>query len=88
MTHITNLFQSIDEMNTDKFITFLTDDAVFKFGNLPTVEGRGKIKEAVKEFYASINALSHEIINIWEHSDNIICQGLVTYTRKDKKLLC
>ena len=80
---INELFRAIDSMDADRFITFLTEDAQFKFGNNPKVIGKDAVKEAVKEFFSSIKGLSHEVINTWSHPDTIICQGEVTYTRKN-----
>ena len=80
---ITGLFQAIDSMDADKFVTFLTEDAQFKFGNNPKVVGKEAVKKAVKDFFSSINGLSHKVINTWSHPDTVICQGEVTYTRKD-----
>lgn len=80
---INNLFKTIDEMDTDKFLTFLTDDASFKFGNADAALGKEAIKGAVNGFFGLINGLSHKIINTWEIDDTIICQGEVTYTKKD-----
>jgi len=80
---INGLFQTIDAMDVDKFATFLTEDAQFKFGNNPEVVGKEAVKKAVSEFFSSINGLSHKVINTWSHPDTVICQGEVTYTRND-----
>ena len=77
------LFASIDAMDTKKFLTFLTDDASFKFGNSDAAVGEEAIKGAVNSFFGLINGLSHKILNTWEVEDAIICRGEVTYTKKD-----
>jgi len=82
---ITDLFKSIDAMNSDKFVSFLTEDAGFKFGNAPVVTGKEAIKKSVQDFFSTINGLSHKLTNTWTQQDSIICQGEVTYTRKDEK---
>lgn len=80
---IKGLFASIDAMDIDKFLGFLTDDSSFKFGNADAAVGKGPIKKAVNGFFGLINGLSHNIINIWKVDDAIICRGEVTYTKKD-----
>ena len=80
---INELFHAIDSMDADRFVTFLTEDAQFKFGNNPKVVGKEAVKKTVKDFFSSINGLSYKVINTWSHPDTDICQGEVTYTRKD-----
>ena len=80
---INSLFASIDAMDTEKFLGFLTNDASFKFGNADAAVGKEDIKKAVSDFFGIINGLSHNIINIWEVGNTIICRGEVTYTKKD-----
>ena len=80
---ITGLFASIDRKDTDGFASFLTEDALFRFGNQPTVHGRDAIGAAVDGFFSSIAGLAHRIERIWEHSDSVVCHGEVSYERLD-----
>lgn len=80
---IRRLFETIDAKDADGFVSFLTEDAQFRFGNAPEVTGKGDVREAVAEFFASINAIRHRILDVWVHPDTVICQGDVTYTRLD-----
>lgn len=80
---VIQLFQSIDRMDTKTFLTFLSDDAQFKFGNAPPAVGKTMIGKAVDGFFQSIKATRHNILHTWEHPDAVICQGEVTYTRHD-----
>jgi hypothetical protein len=80
---ILELFRTIDLMDSYKFVSFLTDDARFFFGNAPAVTGRENIKEAVSQFFKSVKSLSHKNLNLWINSDSVIYQGEVTYTRHD-----
>jgi ketosteroid isomerase-like protein len=80
---VNDLFKTVDEMDTDGFCDYLTENARFKFSNAEEVVGRSNIKEAVAGFYSSIGALSHTIADIVEQGDKLVCRGEVTYTRKD-----
>lgn len=81
------LFENIDKMDTDGFVSVLTDDAIFKFGNAEAVIGKPAIGEAIAGFFSSIKAISHEILDTWELPGTVICRGNVTYTRHDSSQL-
>lgn len=84
---IQQLFQSIDAMDTNTFLTFIADDAQFRFGNSPPAVGKNLIGQAVEGFFKSIKQNRHNILKTWMHPDTVICQGEVTYTRHDDSQL-
>lgn len=77
------LFNAIDAMDSDAFVSFIAPQGVFRFGNGPEAVGRENIKAAVNGFFGAIKALKHHIDNIWIEPHHILSQGEVTYTRKD-----
>lgn len=77
------LFAAIDGKDTDAFVGFLTEDAVFAFGNAPPVSGKAAIRELLVGFFASIRALRHEVTDAWTLPEVAIAIGQVTYTRLD-----
>ncbi len=80
---VQQIFNSVDAMDTDGFLAFLTDEVRFRFGNMPPVVGKEAVRQAIEELFASIKGLNHRILRTWPHSDSVICQGEVTYTRTD-----
>ena len=82
-----DLFHCVDAKDTDGWLEFLAPDARFRFGNGPLVEGKGAIREAVGAFFASISALRHELLDLWNYPDAVICRGEVIYTRLDGSTL-
>jgi len=80
---VRQLFQSIDVMDTNKFLTFLSEDAQFKFGNAPPAIGKKAVGQAVDGFFTTIRGISHRLINTWTDSSSLVCQGEATYTRHD-----
>ena len=78
-----DLFATIDARDADGFAGFLTEDAVFRFGSAPPVQGRAAIRDAVAEFFATIAGLSHALTNSLAGEQSLICEGEVTYTRHD-----
>lgn len=77
------IFKVIDKKDAAGFVKFLTEDALFKFGNAQTVAGKVNIENAVLGFFSSIEGLKHRIVDVWMQDGVIICEGEVTYTRKD-----
>ena len=80
---VEQLFADVDAMNTEAFLGFLTDDAMFRFGNALAVTGKEAIRNAVDGFFASIKGLRHDIMETWFQGRAVICRGDVTYTRTD-----
>ncbi len=75
------LFNKIDKMDVQAFLSFLTNDVRFRFGNGPEVVNKEKVKTVISSFFKSIKGLRHSILEVWELSNTIICEGEVTYTR-------
>lgn len=84
---LNELFKKIDAKDTAGFLSFLTTDARFRFGNSPLLQGRQAIGEAVDAFFASIRASQHRLLDIWSIDGTVICQGEVSYTRADNSTL-
>lgn len=84
---IKELFSAIDEKNTTKFCSFLTDDCELTFGNNPTVKGNKSIFEVIDGFFKSINSLNHNVSEIIETEDRIVSYGFVNYIRLDNKIV-
>lgn len=78
-----DLFEAIDEKNTDRLMHFLTDDAIFRFGSGPEVHGHTDIRDAVNEFFSTIAGCKHTLHNILADNGTLVCEGEVTYTRHD-----
>lgn len=80
---IVQLFDSIDAKDTPAFLSFLSENASFRFGSNPAVRGRAYIGQAVDGFFSTIKSSRHDIFNTWSDTDTTICQGEVTYVRYD-----
>jgi ketosteroid isomerase-like protein len=78
---IMRLFQAIDSKDTETFVSFLSDDSVFRFGNMPPVEGKDNIRQFLNNWFPTIRSVSHDQIEIWEPDGVKIMNGRVTYTR-------
>ena len=76
---------SIDSMDADKFVQFLTDDCIFRFGNQPDVNGKNATRDYVQAFFKMIAGCKHSVLDFWESKNSIVWQGDVLYTRLDGK---
>ncbi len=77
------LFAAIDAKDPEAFVGYLTDDAVFRFGSAPAVQGRDAICAAVGAFFDTVAGLSHVINKTIVDGATLVCEGEVTYTRLD-----
>jgi ketosteroid isomerase-like protein len=77
------LFAAIDGKDADAFVGFLTDDALFVFGNASPVPGKAAIRDLLVGFFISIRALRHDVTDVWALPGVVVAIGQVTYTRHD-----
>ena len=77
------LFTTIDAKDAAAFADFLTEDAVFRFGNGAPAQGRDEVREAVAQFFAGVQSLKHTIHESWTIPGAAVMHGEVTYTRHD-----
>lgn len=84
---IDNIFTSIDSQDAEGFASFLEENCLFRFGNLPAVHGAGKVREFVCGFFESIHSLEHQVTESWAIPGGIVCHGTVAYTRHDMSVL-
>ena len=84
---IHNLFKAIDAFDTKTFVSYLDEEANFRFGNMPVVKGKNAIFEFVAGFFQAIRAIRHTDLEIWELEGIRFVNATVTYTRLDGSTL-
>jgi ketosteroid isomerase-like protein len=77
------LFETIDAKDAEGFSGFLTEDAVFRFGNGEPARGKKAVHDAVAGFFEGVKSLRHTVRESWSHPDAVVMHGDVTYTRHD-----
>jgi len=77
------IFAAIDAKDGAAFVAYLTEDAIFRFGSAPPVQGRAAIEEAVSGFFGTIAGCCHRIDKTLRQDDTLVCEGVVTYRRHD-----
>jgi ketosteroid isomerase-like protein len=78
-----DMFAAIDAQDGAAFVAYLTEDAMFRFGSAPPVQGRSSIQAAVEGFFATIAGCKHTISNSLRQDDTLVCEGEVAYQRHD-----
>lgn len=78
-----DVFGAIDRRDAESFVSYLTENAIFRFGSAPPVHGRDAAREAVAGFFETIAGLSHKLSNSLAADGTLICEGEVTYIRHD-----
>jgi hypothetical protein len=81
----TGIFATVDQKDTEKYLTYYADGGSFTFGNYPASVGKPAIAALVNGVFDSVASLSHQITDVieQEHPAIIVTNGIVTYTRKD-----
>ena len=80
-------FRSITEMDTQRFSSFLTPHAPFRFRDVPAVGGRKAIGHAVQAFFCTMKKSDHRRLDAGADRDALSCQGAAPYTRSDRSRL-
>jgi ketosteroid isomerase-like protein len=77
------LFGRGEAFDSEGFISFFTDKPMYQFGNGEPCLNKAAIKASVDSFFAAVDALYHDIRNIWEIGDTAFVEMDVIYWRKD-----
>jgi len=79
------IFADIDSFDVDRFVAHLAPDVRFRFANADPAVGRDAVRAGVLAFWATIDGLTHHILNSWDFGDTTVVQIDVEYRRKDGK---
>lgn len=77
--HIREMFAAVDAGDAPTFLSLLTPDARFSFGNAPPVEGHHAIVALVAGMRPVMQQLRHEILEMWRVGETWIVEQRVHY---------
>lgn len=77
------VFGAIDNMDVDRFVGCLSEDAVFRFGNSPAITGSEDIGRVIGQFFNRVKGMRHNVMEIIGNDETVICKGIATYVKKD-----
>jgi hypothetical protein len=83
MQWLETTYDALDAKDVDAFVAQLTPGAELRFGNGAPVVGRVAIRDAMGEFFAAIDAMSHAFTSQLRVDDTLIIEEMVTFTRRD-----
>lgn len=84
---ILDMYHAIDAKSSTGMCEFLTEDAMFRFANLPAVEGKSNIIAFLDGFFGSLKAIRHSDIETWHDRNAWFVTGKVAYTRHNDSVL-
>lgn len=79
-------YAAVEANNVEEYITFFTEDSVYKVGNFDPVIGHDGIRGLALPLVDMFNSVTHDLKNIWEIEDTVIVEMDITYNRKDGKI--
>jgi catechol 2,3-dioxygenase-like lactoylglutathione lyase family enzyme len=77
------LFGRGEAMDSEGFASFFTDTPMYQFGNTEPCLTKAEIFDSVAHFFSAVDALYHDIRNVWERGDVVFVEMDVTYWRHD-----
>jgi len=77
------LFGRGEAFDSEGFISFFTDKPMYQFGNGEPCLNKAEIKASIDAFFGSVDALYHDVRNLWEVGDCVFDEMDVIYWRKD-----
>jgi ketosteroid isomerase-like protein len=77
------LFGRGEAFDSEGFITFFTDNPMYQFGNGDPCLTKAAIKASIDGFFGAVDALYHDVRNLWEVGDVVFVEMDVIYWRKD-----
>ncbi|MDT8392729.1 MAG: nuclear transport factor 2 family protein [Bacteroidales bacterium] len=84
---VNEMYSIVDAKDGAALAAMMTEDAIFRFANMPHVEGREGITSFLDTFYRSIKNIRHEQIEDWQLGDIRFATGIVNYTRHNNTVL-
>jgi ketosteroid isomerase-like protein len=77
------LFGRGEAFDSEGFIGFFTDNPMYQFGNGAPCLTKAAIKASIDGFFGAVDALYHDVRNLWEVGDVVFVEMDVIYWRKD-----
>jgi ketosteroid isomerase-like protein len=77
------LFGRGEAFDSEGFIGFFTDNPMYQFGNGEPCLTKAAIKASVDAFFGGVEALYHDLRNVWEVGNCVFVEMDVIYWRKD-----
>ncbi|MCC5623608.1 nuclear transport factor 2 family protein [Nostoc sp. CHAB 5715] len=82
---VRSYFKTVDTLDAEAIATHFTDDGKFRFSNQPPAIGRQAVRNALAQFFETIEEMHHESTGLWfgDDGNSAVWEADVTYTRKN-----
>ena len=87
MEWVSAFFRDVDSFQLDKLVAWFADDIDLRFANNPIIKDKHTAAHALGGFYSTIAGLRHKAEALIGSGDEVVQQSIVTYTRKDGRLV-
>ncbi len=78
-------FAAVEANDVETYVSLFTEDAVYKIANFDAVVGPDGIRAFAKPVMDMFSKVTHDVRNMWEIGDRVVCEMTVTYVRNDGK---
>ncbi|WP_340538936.1 nuclear transport factor 2 family protein [Nocardioides sp. GXZ039] len=78
-----DLYQSADALDAAGFASPFGPSGTMRFGNGPTLTGSAEIEASLREFFAAVPSMQHQVLRVWDDGAGVIFEAVVTYGRPD-----
>ena len=76
-------YDHIDNKDVDGMEKLTADDVVLTMGNMPPASGVRAVMDGQREFFGSLQSITHHFKNTWEIGDTAVLEAVVAYVRQD-----
>ena len=84
---IKDMYGIVDARDGTALAAMMTENGIFRFANMPAVQGRQEVAGFLDGFFQSIKGIAHDQIEDWKVDGTRFATGRVTYTRHDDSAL-
>lgn len=84
---VSGFFRDADKLDLPLLMSWFGDEIDLRIANMPAVRGHADVERAFADFWSQLNRMSHEALEIIVNGDNAVQLSIVTYTRKDGKVV-
>lgn len=71
----------------EEYLSFFTDDCLYKVANQPAVQGKASLGQAAAAFRSRVKRVEHKILSLWCLDDRVVCELEASYTRPDDQVV-
>jgi len=80
---VKNMYGIVDTMNGAGLAELMTEESIFRFANIPAIQGKAAVTGFLDNFFQSIKGIAHSDIEDWKIDNIRFATGKVKYTRHD-----